>query len=157
MTRSPTGRSAAASVLSAFYDVDVATDTPQQSAAQELLAELFGVDVQTSGERGEDYFTAHPDRRRPTDRPYTLPPRGDGVPEELVWHHVDSSNVDTIAYDVERRQLYVRFLNGGLYRYDDFPPTRWADFLASNSKGLFVWHVIRGNGSDDVFSFEKLN
>lgn len=160
-TRNAPPSSATQDLISALIGYSPPTESPEQTAAQEFLAELFGVDVATAAERGEDYFTAHPVRRRPVERPYTLPPRAQtvpGIPDDLVWVNMDSSNVDAAAYDEPNQNLYIRFLSGKIYKYWNFPPSRWDDFLASNSKGLFVWHVIRGNQSTGgVYPYEKMN
>lgn len=67
---------------------------------------------------------------------------------EANWTRVSSSNVDSIAFyaDVReggRPELRVRFLNGSEYRYWGISFGQWLDFLASGSKGRWVWRVLR--------------
>jgi hypothetical protein len=62
----------------------------------------------------------------------------------LSWIWVSSSNVDKIAYAEDFRRLYVKFLNGSVYSYEDVTRDVWEDFQIAPSKGKFVWDVLRG-------------
>lgn len=59
--------------------------------------------------------------------------------------------IRAIAYDPERRQLRVRFVNGGLYRYLEVPPQVAAELVdpPSGSPGRYFNEHIR-----DGFDFE---
>ena len=43
----------------------------------------------------------------------------------------------------QRRWLYLRVQSGEIYRYFDFPPDRYRDFLAAESKGTYFGKYIR--------------
>ena len=70
---------------------------------------------------------------------------------------VTSTNVDTIAYDGNTKELYVRFKSGSTYRYNNVPSIVALTFKSSPSKGQFVWYNIRGGrikGSN--YSYSKI-
>lgn len=73
---------------------------------------------------------------------------------ELTWLPVTSTNVDAAAYEPDFRRMWVKFLSkkGGprTYLYYEVPKERWQEFLSSNSKGLFVDFVLKGNVGNGV-------
>lgn len=71
---------------------------------------------------------------------------------------VSSSNVHSIAYDLENALLYVRFLGpapegevrtdpGSLYQYRDVTPRQFQGFQRAASKGSWVWDNLRIRGT----------
>ena len=60
---------------------------------------------------------------------------------------VESSNVDSIAYDDKTRQLQVTFKRSGTYTYYDVPKSVGNAMPYAESKGKFVWEVLRGKYS----------
>ena len=70
-----------------------------------------------------------------------LTARGDA---EVAWAAVSSSSVRRAGYDSTFRRFYVQFVSGATYVYDDVPNEVYLDFLASRSKGKFIYDVIRG-------------
>lgn len=64
---------------------------------------------------------------------------------------VRSSNVDEIGYDAKERRLWIRFLDGSLYRYEDVPQSIWRSFKIAPSKGRFVWQNVR-----DRYEYERV-
>jgi len=71
---------------------------------------------------------------------------------------VDSSNVHSIAYDVENALLYVRYLApagpdeertqpGSLYQYRNISPLQFQQFQRASSKGRWVWDNLRIRGT----------
>jgi hypothetical protein len=65
------------------------------------------------------------------------------LPENVHWDWVTSSNVMAIAYNAECRQLYVRFQNGGIYRYDGVKPDEFHAFRGASSIGGFLHARIK--------------
>lgn len=61
----------------------------------------------------------------------------------MDWEALDSSVFTSSAYLTDKRLLYLRFRTGELYRYFDFPPELYRDFLAAGSKGQYFAHHIR--------------
>jgi len=59
------------------------------------------------------------------------------------WLPLDSSVLASVAYRPAKRMLYLRFRSGELYRYSDFPPEEYKDFLAADSKGRYFSRNIR--------------
>jgi hypothetical protein len=60
------------------------------------------------------------------------------------WVAVVSSVFTSAAYDPARRQLYLRFRSGKVYRYLGFPPDHYDELLAADSKGRYFAGHIRG-------------
>jgi len=56
---------------------------------------------------------------------------------------VDSTNIQSIGYDVLRRILYVRFLTGRMYRYFGVGPLTFGRFQRAHSKGRFFYQFVR--------------
>lgn len=50
---------------------------------------------------------------------------------------VTSSNIDTVGYDNDTRQLQVTFKSGDTYRYQDVPVSTFASLLTAKSRGSF--------------------
>lgn len=61
---------------------------------------------------------------------------------------VASSNVQEFGYVPEEQTLFVRFLDKGrgsaFYVYRDVEPEVYQAFMASESKGKFIWSDLRG-------------
>ena len=57
---------------------------------------------------------------------------------------VDSSLLHSIGYDAQTKTLFVNFLNGGLYRYENVPQKVYDDFQAAESAGKFFLTKIKG-------------
>ena len=70
---------------------------------------------------------------------------------QIDWVPVDSSVLQAVAYLAQRRLLYLKFQSGEIYRYVDFPPQQYRDFLAAESKGTYFGNYIRNN-----FQYEHL-
>jgi len=65
------------------------------------------------------------------------------VAKALNWVSVESSVFTSAAYRSDRRQLYLRFHHGDIYRYFEFPPQLYDEFLLADSKGRYFAHNIR--------------
>jgi hypothetical protein len=59
------------------------------------------------------------------------------------WLPLESSVFSAAAYLEFERSLYLRFRSGELYRYFNFPPEQYRDFLAADSKGRYFSVHIR--------------
>lgn len=56
---------------------------------------------------------------------------------EMIF--VDSSNVEAIGYDSERRELHVKFAKAGeTYVYYDVEEWEFEEFKRADSKGTFL-------------------
>ncbi|MFZ1153721.1 MAG: KTSC domain-containing protein [Solirubrobacteraceae bacterium] len=63
---------------------------------------------------------------------------------EPEWIDMDSSNVESAAYDPDAEVIYVRFQEGGAYAYDQCPPHVWAEFTApGQSAGKYVNSTLK--------------
>ena len=56
---------------------------------------------------------------------------------------VDSTLLHSIGYDPITESLYVKFLKGGLYRYDRVPYGVYEDFQNAPSAGKFFLTKIK--------------
>jgi KTSC domain-containing protein len=70
---------------------------------------------------------------------------------QIDWVPVDSTVLQAVAYLAQRRLLYLKFKSGEIYRYFDFPPQQYRDFLAAESKGTYFGKHIRNS-----FQYEQL-
>jgi len=65
---------------------------------------------------------------------------------------VTSSNVESIGYDKEKKELYVEYRGGGIYVYVGVPGLVYGKLMESNSKGRFL-----ANNVKSVFMCNKLS
>jgi len=69
----------------------------------------------------------------------------------MHWFCLDSSVFTAAAYRRAKRTLDLLFRSGERYRYFDFSPQQYRDFLTADSKGQYFSTNIRGH-----FRFEHL-
>ena len=70
----------------------------------------------------------------------------------MNWVSVESSVFEAAAYLNRDRLLYLKFRSGDIYRYFDFPPQQYNEFLAADSKGGYFANSIR-----DRYRYEQVN
>jgi len=58
---------------------------------------------------------------------------------------VNSSNIQSIGYDVQSTTLEVEFTSGDVYQYFDVPDFLYQQFLNASSHGQFLNDNIRYN------------
>ena len=66
----------------------------------------------------------------------------------------DSSNIESVSYDVDDRKMRVKFLTGGLYEYDRVFPQQFAEIVSASSVGsqfsqllaVYVWPTTKVSG-----------
>jgi hypothetical protein len=56
---------------------------------------------------------------------------------------VDSTAIESVAYDVPTRRLVVTFTGGKTYKYYDVPRAIYERFLQASSKGAFFNAHVR--------------
>ena len=61
--------------------------------------------------------------------------------EDFAPIDVESSHLETIQYT---DKLYVKFLNGTVYEYDNVPEDLAFEMTQASSKGRYFWRNIRG-------------
>lgn len=59
--------------------------------------------------------------------------------------HLGSTNVGAIWYAWEPRRLFVRFLDGSLYAYENVPLDVAVGMVETDSPGRYVWNVLRAD------------
>ena len=69
----------------------------------------------------------------------------------LDWQPLGSKLLAAAAYVAPRRQLYLRFHSGDVYRYFTFPPEQHQEFLDADSQGRYFLSHIRNQ-----FPYERL-
>lgn len=69
----------------------------------------------------------------------------------MTWLPLESKMFTSVAYDAEKRLLYLRFQSGDNYRYFEFPNNDYQQFLSAESKGRYFLSNIR-----NCFRYERL-
>ena len=69
----------------------------------------------------------------------------------MDWLPLESKLLTAVTYAAENHVLYLRFRSGDVYRYFDFPPELYRDFLDAESKGRFFLSEIRNQ-----FRYDRL-
>jgi hypothetical protein len=70
----------------------------------------------------------------------------------MDWQPLESKMLASVAYDVEKHILYLRFRDtGDVYRYFEFPATEFQEFLDAESHGRFFLAHIRNS-----FRYERM-
>lgn len=72
--------------------------------------------------------------------------------KDLKKHVVDSTNLEWVAYDEDKKELYIQFKSGGLYRYLKVPKNIFDELLDAGSKGRYHAMKIKYK-----YDYEKLN
>jgi hypothetical protein len=62
----------------------------------------------------------------------------------MNWVPLESSVLTASRYADEEQSLYLKFRSGAIYRYFDFPPHQYPEFLAADSKGGYFNRRILG-------------
>lgn len=65
---------------------------------------------------------------------------------------VSSTNVESVGYDEETNELFIRFKNGSEYVYYDVPIEEYESLLSAGSKGSYVYYSIK-----DMYSFDRVS
>jgi len=64
---------------------------------------------------------------------------------------VKSNMLRAVGYDRKANELEVVFKTGDIYRYENVPPSKYADLLKAESKGMYMQeHII------NVFPYRRL-
>lgn len=62
----------------------------------------------------------------------------------IPMHPVESSNISYIGYDYDTQELYITFIKGDTYKYDNVPEQVFKEFLEASSVGKYYISNIRG-------------
>ena len=62
----------------------------------------------------------------------------------IPMHQVSSSNISYIGYDYDTQELYITFIKGYTYKYDNVPEQVFNKFKKSSSVGKYYIANIRG-------------
>lgn len=65
------------------------------------------------------------------------------MPDERYSFEPKSSHIRRVEYDAAKKELFVRFSNGSLYRYDNVPHEAFDNFERFRSAGEFHATVIK--------------
>lgn len=77
--------------------------------------------------------------------PFTKNHEGAEREKQKMYTDFHSSNIDGMAYKVEKEQLWVRFKDGSVYTYYDVPMNIAKCLYKAGSKGKYFWKKIRNN------------
>lgn len=65
---------------------------------------------------------------------------------EPAMQWVESSNIESIGYDAEAQELYVRFKSGSLmYVYEGVSLSTFNELMSSPSKGSYLHREVKPN------------
>ncbi len=70
------------------------------------------------------------------------------IPEMIP---VSSSNIDSIGYDEQNQEVYVRFLNNSLYVYKGVPAHECQNLMEAPSQGSYLNRNFK-----NVYPYERL-
>jgi len=71
------------------------------------------------------------------------------------WVSVDSSVFTSAAYHCDKRQLFLRFHSGKVYRYFEFPPGGYEELLAPSPKADILPGTYEGSSSTKRFEMPR--
>ena len=60
-------------------------------------------------------------------------------------NHVESSNIESIGYDLKSQTLEIEFLNGSIYQYFDVPQNIYQELIDADSHGKYLAANIKGH------------
>jgi hypothetical protein len=69
----------------------------------------------------------------------------------MTWLPLESKMFLSVAYDANKRTLYLRFQSEDVYRYFEFSNDDYQQFLSAESKGRYFLSNIR-----NCFRYERL-
>ena len=69
----------------------------------------------------------------------------------MTWLPLESKMFFSVAYDAEKRILYLRFRSGDVYRYFHFSQHEYQHFLSAEAKGRHFLSNIR-----NCFPYERM-
>jgi hypothetical protein len=69
----------------------------------------------------------------------------------MTWLPLESKMFTSVAYDEEKRILYLRFRSGDVYRYFECLNDGFRQFLSAESKGRYFLINIR-----NCFRYERM-
>lgn len=69
----------------------------------------------------------------------------------MTWLPLASKMFTSVAYDAEKRILYLRFQSDDVYRYFEFLSHDYQQFLNAESKGRYFLSNIR-----NLFRYERM-
>lgn len=64
---------------------------------------------------------------------------------------VSSSNIESIGYDEQNQEVYVRFIKGGVYVYKDVPEYEFQNLLGAPSHGSYLHRNFK-----NVYPYERI-
>lgn len=71
----------------------------------------------------------------------------------IVLYQVNSSNIEGVGW--KDNKLYVKFLNGGVYEYENIGPELWEGLAHADSKGSWLHWWIKINSDEYPYRIVK--
>ena len=72
----------------------------------------------------------------------------------VYMYDVNSSNIASVGYDGENELLYIEFLDGSIYRYENVGPDLWQMLKIVNSKGSWLhWNIVI---NEDAYPYDDV-
>lgn len=119
---------------------------PKQGSVEDS-PNLEESDVENQIPASQDRFTKEIGERGPKARSMAnrFTDKHDAKRKPEFVDNFSSSNIDGIAYDGLKKQLWVRFKDNSVYTYFNIPFSVYRGFISSPSKGHYFWEKIRRN------------
>jgi hypothetical protein len=80
------------------------------------------------------------DERKDEPPPEILPEQPEKILKKIP---IASGHILNVSYDPEVKAMFVEFVNGSRYKYNNVDPTVFTAFMDSPSKGNYLHKVIR--------------
>ena len=64
----------------------------------------------------------------------------------MIMKHVESSNIDSVGYDVDRKDMYVKFKSGKTFAYQSVTPEIHKSLVEAKSIGKYFIAKIKNAG-----------
>ena len=130
-------------------DTQTTIDTQQQ---QQPVEQQQQQPVQQEQQQAEQQQNQQQDEKAEPPKEEEQQEEQSNKKRELRKHFVQSSNLDWVAYDKVKKDLYIQFRSGGFYRYLKVPEDIFTSLLNAGSKGRY--HNIKIKYK---YEYEKLN
>lgn len=71
--------------------------------------------------------------------------------DTIAMYFVNSSNIYAVGYVKSKEELYIQFLDGSVYKYENVEPDIWRMLQIVESKGSFLHFYVKIN--DDTYPY----
>ena len=77
------------------------------------------------------------------------------LPKRVEMLPVESSNIHSVGWDYKRKRMYIKFLNGYVYQYENVESDEFREIRQASSKGKWFWANMRQR--PDKYPYKRLS